>query len=226
MGDQGPPDEEIPLFPLSNVVLFPRVRTPLHIFEPRYRQMTEQALAGDGRIGMVVVPPEHAAWMAGDPPVYPVGCAGVISAVQRLSDGRFHIALDGVWRFRIVEEAARPADRLYRTARVERLPEPYPAGERERVRDLRERIVAVVRRLLLRVAPERAAELAPEVFAGLDDESFVNTLSHALPLAPPEKQGLLEAPGIPARFERLEGLLAFRLAELGLPGTRPSGTLH
>src|SRR5262245_57325268 len=111
--------EEIALFPLSSVVLFPRVRTPLHIFEPRYRQMTEHALAGDRHIGMVAVLPEHEAGMAGDPPVYPVGCAGVISDARRLPDGRFHIVLDGVWRFRICDELARPSERLYRTARVE-----------------------------------------------------------------------------------------------------------
>src|SRR5262252_10843931 len=88
-GERGPwyrreMGEEIALFPLSSVVLFPRVRTPLHIFEPRYRQMAEHALAGDRSIGMVAVPPEHVGAMAGDPPVYPVGCAGVISQAQRL----------------------------------------------------------------------------------------------------------------------------------------------
>ena len=55
-----PAPERLPLFPLANVVLFPRVQTPLHIFEPRYRQLTEHALAGERRIGMVAVRPEHA----------------------------------------------------------------------------------------------------------------------------------------------------------------------
>ena len=68
--------DEIPIFPLQQVVLFPRVRCPLHIFEPRYRQLTEAALAGDRRIGMVAVRPEHANAMAGDPPVFGVGCEG------------------------------------------------------------------------------------------------------------------------------------------------------
>ena len=89
--------EELALFPLSTVVLFPRVRTPLHVFEPRYRQMTEHALGGDRRIGMVLVDAEHAAGMAGDPPVQAIGCAGTISAAQRLPDGRFHVLLDGIW---------------------------------------------------------------------------------------------------------------------------------
>ena len=218
--------EELALFPLSNVVLFPRVRTPLHVFEPRYRQMTEHALVGDRRIGMVVVHVDHVAEMAGDPPVYPIGCAGVISQVQRLPDGRFHMVLDGSWRFRVVEELPRLSERLYRIARVERLAEPYPASERERVAGLREKVFELVRRLLALADREREQELSADFFLGMDDEAFVNALSNALALAPPEKQGLLEAASIPARFERLEGLLAFRVAELELPGARPTPRLH
>ncbi len=80
--------DEIAIFPLSNVVLFPGVQAPLHLFEPRYRQMAEHVLDGDRRIGMVVVPPEHAAEMHGDPAVYPIGCAGTIGHSQRLRDDR------------------------------------------------------------------------------------------------------------------------------------------
>jgi Lon protease-like protein len=218
--------DELALFPLSNVVLFPRVRAPLHIFEPRYRQMVEHALGSDRRIGMATVHPDHAAAIGGDPPLYPVGCAGNISQAQRLPDGRFHIVLDGTWRFRILDEAPRPAERLYRVARVERLPEPYDPRERGRVCELRGRILVLVRRLLALSDRERAQEFKPDLFDGTDDEAFVNTLAQALALAPPEKQGLLEAPGIPERCERLEGLLAFRLAELGLPGARPTSRVH
>ena len=218
--------EEIALFPLSNVVLFPRVRAPLHVFEPRYRQMTEHALAGDRRIGMATVHPDHVARIAGDPPLYPIGCAGTISQAQRLPDGRFHIVLDGTWRFRILEEPPRPAERLYRVARVERLVDAYDAAERERVSGLRVRILELVRRLLVLSDPERAKEFTPDLFDAMGDEVFVNTLAQALALAAPEKQGLLEADAIPDRCERLEGLLAFRLAEVGLPGARATGRLH
>jgi len=218
--------DELALFPLSNVVLFPRVRAPLHIFEPRYRQMVEHALASDRRIGMATVHPDHVASIGGDPPLYPVGCAGIISQAQRLPDGRFHIVLDGTWRFRILDESPRPAERLYRIARVERLPEPYDASQRGRVAGLRSRILELVRRLLALSDRARAQEFTPDLFAATDDEVFVNTLAQALALAAPEKQGLLEADGIPERCERLEGLLAFRLAELGVPGSRPTSRLH
>src|SRR5262245_46399124 len=218
--------EEIALFPLASVVLFPRVRTPLHVFEPRYRQMTEDALAGERSIGMVAVPPEHAGAIAGDPPVYPVGCAGVISQARRLPDGRFHIVLDGAFRFRILTEAPRPAGRLYRVASIERLADAYDPAERERVEELRGRILGLVRSLLELSDRERAREITPELFRSMDDEALVNTLANALALGTPEKQGLLETPSVPERYERLEGLLAFRRAELGFPGARGSGRVH
>jgi len=218
--------EEIALFPLSNVVLFPRVRAPLHIFEPRYRQMVEHALASDRLIGMATVQPDHVSEMGGDPPLYPIGCAGTVSQAQRLPDGRFHLVLDGSWRFRILEESPRPAERLYRVARVERLSEPYDPSQRDRVRELRSRILVLVRRLLALSDRERAREFSGDLFEEMHDEVFVHTLAQALALAAPEKQGLLEATSIPERCERLEGLLAFRLAEVGLPGARPTSRLH
>ena len=70
-----PDDAALPIFPLSNVVLFPAIQTPLHIFEARYRQMVEHALAGDRRIGMVTVEPERVLDMSGDPPVFAIGSA-------------------------------------------------------------------------------------------------------------------------------------------------------
>jgi Lon protease-like protein len=218
--------EEIALFPLSNVVLFPRVRAPLHIFEPRYRQMVEHALGSDRRIGMATVHPDHVSSIRGDPPLYPIGCAGNISQAQRLPDGRFHIVLDGIWRFRIVEEPSRPAERLYRVARIERLSDPNDPSQRDRVCELRSRILELVQRLLALSDREKAPDFSPDLFDGMGDEVFVNSLAQALALATPEKQGLLEAAGIPERCERLEGLLAFRLAEMGLPGARPTSRLH
>lgn len=73
---------ELPIFPLSEVVLFPGLRVPLHIFEPRYRQMLEAALAGEPRIGMVAVLPAQVASMDGDPATFSIGCAGTIEACE------------------------------------------------------------------------------------------------------------------------------------------------
>ena len=92
----------IPIFPLPNVVLFPNVFLPLHIFESRYREMVKDALASDRIIGMVLLQPGYEANYEGRPPVYPVGCAGVITHSEPLPDGRFNIVLHGSNRFRVM----------------------------------------------------------------------------------------------------------------------------
>jgi len=218
--------DELAIFPLANVVLFPRVQTPLHLFEPRYRQLAEHVVASERRLGMVAVPPEHVAELPGDPPVYPIGCAGSVAQAQKLPDGRYNILLVGTHRFRIEQEIPRGADRLYRVARVAKLEDPYPGEEQARVAELRAEIVAQVADLVRRTDPERAERIAPEAFAGVDDETFVNSLCNALSFPPPEKQGLLEARSIPVRFERLEGLLSFRRAELDSLASQGSQRLH
>src|SRR5215470_17206415 len=94
----------LPLFPLPNVVLFPNVFLPLHIFEPRYREMVADALTSDRLIGMVLLRPGWERDYEGRPPVYPIGCSGVVTHVDRLQDGRYNIVLRGLERFRILEE--------------------------------------------------------------------------------------------------------------------------
>ncbi len=116
------PTKLLPLFPLSTVVLFPQVQAPLHLFEPRYRQMAEDVLASDRCIGMVVVKPGFADEMGSDPPVFEVGCIGQIVHARKLPDGRYNIVLEGIHRLRIERETDRPPDRLYRVAEVRRLP--------------------------------------------------------------------------------------------------------
>src|SRR5437588_739379 len=86
----------LPLFPLPNVVLFPNVFLPLHIFEPRYREMVGDALAGDRMIGMVLLKPGWERDYEGQPPVYPIGSSGLITHAERLSDSRYNIVLRGV----------------------------------------------------------------------------------------------------------------------------------
>ena len=94
----------IPIFPLPDVMLFPNVSRPLHIFEPRYRAMVADALQGDRIIGMVLLRPGYEADYEGRPPVYPIGCAGVITQSQELPDGRYNIMLRGLVKFRITGE--------------------------------------------------------------------------------------------------------------------------
>jgi Lon protease-like protein len=209
-----------PLFPLENVVLFPRLQTPLHVFEPRYRQMTEAALAADGRIVMCVVRPETTGDMAGDPPVFPVACAGVIREHRRLPDGRFHILLQGSERVRILEEPARPAEQLYRSARVAALPDRCDAESELRIAAMRPRLIERVGELL------GETEISPERFRDIDDPAFVNALCNALPLAPPEKQALLETDELGDRCARLIELVDFAIAAGRARRVPESGSVH
>src|SRR5512144_2254723 len=110
----------IPIFPLPNVVLFPNVFLPLHIFEPRYRAMVDDALRGDRIIGMVLLRPGWEADYEGRPAIYPIGCAGVITHAERLNDGRFNIVLRGMEKFRVVGE---DHSRLYRQGHVDAVQE-------------------------------------------------------------------------------------------------------
>src|SRR5436190_14980354 len=83
------------LFPLPNLVFFPQVVQPLHIFEPRYRQMTADALEGDRLIALVLPKPGYEADQSESPPVHPVACLGKIIADQKLEDGRYNLLLRG-----------------------------------------------------------------------------------------------------------------------------------
>lgn len=210
--------ELLPIFPLSNVVLFPRVKTPLHLFEPRYRQLARDVLQGERRIGMVVVRPEHIDEMSGDPPIYPVGCAGVITESHRMPDGRYNIVLLGEHRVRVVDEEPRVEPRLYRVARVVRLEDSYPEAERARVARLRAAITADIGVLVRRAQPDRTHAFDPELFAGVDDETFVNAVANAFAFPPEEKQALLEAENVPERYARLASSLSFQRLEVESTG--------
>ena len=105
----------IPVFPLPNVVLFPNVFLPLHIFEPRYREMVADSLAGNRIIGMVLLRPGWEPNYEGRPPVYSIGCAGLITFSEQHSDGRYNIVLRGLEKFRITGE---DHSRSYRVAEV------------------------------------------------------------------------------------------------------------
>jgi Lon protease-like protein len=129
------------LFPLPNVVLYPHVMQPLHIFEPRYRQMTADALAGNRMIAIVLLEPGWETTYEGTPPIHDIACLGRIVADNRLDDGRFNILLRGLCRIRIHHEM--PAGKLYRHAHVELLEDIY-AAKTLAVRKLRKQLIRKV----------------------------------------------------------------------------------
>jgi Lon protease-like protein len=192
----------IPLFPLPNVVLFPKVTLPLHIFEPRYREMTRDALEGDRIIGMVLLRPGWEEDYERRPPVYSVGCAGLITHSERLDDGRFNIILRGLEKFRIVDESA---DRSYRIARVESIAEPSLDSELEPLRIARRRLESLL------VPQPEGRGVEPKVPPSMPDEDLVNALAQYLELEAVEKQALLEREGLLARCRSLIELLEMKV---------------
>ena len=174
----------LPLFPLPNVVLFPGVFLPLHIFEPRYRAMTEDALAGDRMIGMALLKPGFEAEYEGRPPIYPVGCVGLVTHAERLADGRFNMVLQGVERFRVVEE---DDSRVYRLGLIDRLGGDVPSpSDAAALRALRDRI----EHLLVPLVERGGSELT--VPPTMTDADVIHALAQYLDLAVIEKQALLE----------------------------------
>ena len=199
----------LPLFPLPNVVLFPNVFLPLHIFEPRYREMVADALNGDRLIGMVLLRPGWEQEYDQQPPVYPIGCSGLITHVERLSDGRFNIVLRGIERFRLLEE---DHERQYRRAIVEPLAERRLSDEdRDCLRTHRAKLESLL-------SPALSSNETEQRTTAMSDEDLVNALAQYLSLDPLEKQALLEQQGLRNRAESLVELIEMKILIAKTPG--------
>ena len=192
----------IPLFPLPSIVLFPNVFLPLHIFEPRYRTMVAEALEGDRIIGMVLLRPGWEGDYESRPPVYPIGCAGLITFSEQHQDGRYNIVLRGLEKFRIVQE---DTSRSYRIAHVTAISEDITDDERTLIRAERRRLEALL------VPQPEGRGVDPKVPPSMSDEDLINALSQYLDLEPVEKQALLEREGLVARCRSLIDLLEMRV---------------
>ena len=199
----------IPLFPLPNVVLFPNVFLPLHIFEARYRAMVADALEGDRIIGVVLLRPGFELEYEGRPPIFSVGSAGVITHSETLPDGRFNIVLRGLEKFRVLsEDTSGP----YRVARIQSMPEITPEADTRVVSQQRLRLEA----LMAAAAEHRGGE--PRFAPAVPDEDLVNALAQYLDFEPLERQALLERDGVLSRCRGLIELLEMkRLTQGGDP---------
>jgi len=189
----------IPIFPLQDVMLFPRATRPLHIFEPRYRDMVADALAGDGLIGMVMLEPGYEADYEGRPPVFPVGTVGVIAESEELPDGGYNIVLGGLAKFRITGE---DTSRSYRLAHIELIPDPMTTADQVTLGDLREELNGLVPIGLPGI----------QVPDGLGNEDLVNGIAQLIEIDPLDRLGLLEQPGSLARAQALIDLMYIRAA--------------
>lgn len=189
------------LFPLPNVVLFPHAVLPLHIFEPRYRQMTEDALGSDRLVTIVQIRPDAVWTKNAEPEIEPIACLGQILEYERLPDGRFNFLLVGKKRVRILEELSKT--KLYRQARVEVLDDIYPGVP---VDPLRQELIQ-----LLREVSQRAQAVDPEIARLLDSDirlgPLTDIIGHSLGLPSVVKQNLLAEARVDRRAMGLIGIL-------------------
>ena len=203
----------LPIFPLAGALLFPRAQLPLHIFEPRYREMVSDAIDGPGRIGMIQPHPP------GDDsaPLYAVGCVGEIVGVEELEDGKFNIVLLGSNRFRLVAEA--DLGTAYRNAEVDvgafddGEPDPLSLAQR-----------AEVEREARRLGDALGLAVDWDAVGRLDDEMLVNAIAQVAPFDVGAKQALLEAASLVGRADLLVQLMQFQ--RIGLAGTEVQPTLQ
>jgi uncharacterized protein len=191
-----------PLFPLPGAILFPRSQLPLHIFEPRYREMVGDAVDGAGRIAMIQ---PHRIDDDNRAPLYSVGCVGEIVSLEELENGRFNIVLLGSRRFRLIGEAE--VDALYRCADVDieafddEEPPPLSLGERAEVEREARRLGDALRLAVDWNAVNR-----------LDDEMLVNAIAQVAPFDVGAKQALLEQATLASRADLLVQLMQFHRA--------------
>jgi Lon protease-like protein len=209
----------LPLFPLPNLVFFPQTRLPLHVFEPRYRQLVKDILETDSKFGIVLLRPGWEAQYFGAPPVFTCGTLGTIEQVVALEDGRYNIDVRGDVRFKIVEEVSRVP---YRTARV--IAHPEVQREAEQTYAQREWL-ADLSRQYLKYLPDQTA--VPEIDSA-NLGSLTNALIMSLNLDVEEKQKLLELDDLVARAEEIGNELSNRIESLQFlaPYRRPADPSH
>jgi Lon protease-like protein len=201
----------IPLFPLPNLVLFPHTDVPLHIFEPRYRQMVADVADGERIIGMMLLKGDWERDYYAYPDIYTVGCAGRIERLVRMPDGRYNLVLQGLSEFKVARELR---DRPYRQVEVDWCavpPESLHMGE-QAMDHLRQLLVSYIG------DPAKEAWRTVVEERGLRGAQLVNFLCFHLDLSPLEKQTLLEA--LEQRAGCLLDVLTFKLAERNMG---PSG---
>ena len=185
----------LPIFPLPGAILFPGLQLPLHVFEPRYRELVGNALAKDRRIAMIQ--PQRSSERA---PLYEVGCVGRIGDVEALEDGRYNIVLDGEARFRVLRELE--------------VTTPFRQVEAELLDEPEDEVLSSVERAGFEFEARRFADMQGysvdwDSVSRLDDETLINGVAQIAPFDPASKQALLEAANLRDRCEVMIQLMQF-----------------
>lgn len=184
------------VFPLPSVVLFPGAAQPLHIFEPRYRQLVKDALASDGVFGMAQLALGWEREYGGSPELLPLLSVGAISVHQELDDGKFNLVLIGVCRARVLQEWPEQQGRLYREVEAELLPDgPFDGPEESQ---LRQAVVELSSRL-----PHEVAARLSKVTSRVRGGAFVDVLASTLVSDVPRRYALLCELDVKKRIQRL-----------------------
>ena len=187
--------QRLSIFPLTGAILFPGLQLPLHIFEPRYRELVGSALARDRRIAMIQ--PQA---LTDGAPLFAIGCVGRIDDVEALADGRYNIVLEGEARFRLLRELD--------------VNTPFRQIEAELMEDPEDEVLSAAERAGFEQEARLFADLQGysvdwNSVERLDDASLINGVSQIAPFDAAAKQALLEAPDLSTRCELLIQLMQF-----------------
>jgi Lon protease-like protein len=201
----------IPIFPLPDVVLFPHTLLPLHIFEPRYREMVRDCLAGDKRLAMALLRPGWENDYYGRPAIYPIAGSGEIIQHEELPDGRFNILLRGTMRIGVTAEL--PAEKAYRVARARPLPDRYPDTNPKALADRLERLKVFYLRILSEV--QKGQGDVAKIFSGVKDPGIiVDRIASAAIVDAETRQRVLEALEVANRMAIVQDHLVAVLSHL------------
>ncbi len=186
----------ISIFPLTGAILFPGMQLPLHIFEPRYRDLVGDSLARDRMVGMI-----QPKGQGTNPPLFEVGCLGRIGDVEAMEDGRYNVILEGLQRFTVIKEI--DATTTFRQVQAE-LWEEDEAAE----------ALSIAERASLEIESRRFADAQGyavdwAAVGQLDDYSLVNAIAQIAPFDYAAKQALLEARGLSDRADLIVQLMQF-----------------
>ena len=190
----------IPVFPLSNFIIFPKTTVPLNIFEPRYIEMINDAMSGNRIIGMIQ--PKNNTSIK--PSLYDIGCAGKITSFNETDDGRYIIILTGISRFKITEEIK--TDKLYRECNVN-----FNVFSNDLVKkniDIKFSDLELIFKDLKNLFVKQGYEINWKELENQSLDQTINTLSMASPFSLEEKQILLETTNLNERKKKLEEILS------------------
>lgn len=200
---------EIPIFPLPNVVFFPKTLLPLHIFEPRYREMVADSLNSSKRIAMVLLKKGWEQDYFGNPDVHEIGCVGEIQYSEKLDDGRLNIMLYGLSRVKILKSVR---EKPYRIAQVKYLKDNNFDHDEFNVNNESENFVSLVQRYLSEIGVENWEDLLKLHSHSL--ESIMNQVASILDITTLEKQYLLRMGSLETRYEQLTKIIQDKLKAL------------